>query len=139
MWSHIFEEKNLNCAHNVLWKKKVVLKANFNQLLKKLFFQSTFRAQLIKTFKNLRPKFQNSFVPTFFLMFSVLGSSMEHKKGIENRTAVYFCLHHEFYKMLSIFGHFCCFAVWFLIFLLCFSGIQKYAWKDVLHTVILAI
>ena len=34
-----------------------------------------------------------------FFMFSVLGSKMEHKKSIENRTAVYFCLHHEFYQI----------------------------------------
>ena len=72
-------------------------------------------------------------------MFSVLGSRMEHKKAIENRTAVYFCLHHEFYKFLSIFGHFWCFAVQFPIFLQSFSGIQKYAWKDGIYTVILAI
>ena len=31
---------------------------------------------------------------------------MEHKKAFENRISVYFCLHHEFYKLLSIFGHF---------------------------------
>ena len=72
-------------------------------------------------------------------MFSVLGSRMEHKKAIENQTAVYFCLYHEFNHFLSVFGHFCCFGVLFLIFLQCFSGIQKQAWKDVIHTVILAI
>ena len=74
-----------------------------------------------KNFKNLRPHFQQSFVPNFFFILSVLGSRIEHKKFLENRTAVYFSLHHEFYKFLSIFGHFCCFAVHFLIFLQCFS------------------
>ena len=56
-------------------------------------------------FKNLVQHFHNSFVPRFFIL-SVLSFGMEHKKGIENRTAVYFCLHHEFDKMLFIFWHF---------------------------------
>ena len=70
-------------------------------------------------------------------MFSVLGSRMEHKKAVENQTAVYFCLYHEFYNFfLNTFWAF---------FLLCgqvsniftmFLGIQKYAWKAVIHTVI---
>ena len=66
-------------------------------------------------------------------MFSV--RRMEHKKPIENRTPVYFCLHHEFYTFLSIFRHFCCFAAQFLLFFTMFSGVQKYVWKDVIHTV----
>ena len=41
------------------------------------------------------------FCPKILLSFG-----MEHKKGIANRTPWYFCLHHGFYKFLSIFGPF---------------------------------
>ena len=39
-------------------------------------------------FDILRPHFQNSFVPIFFLMFSVLSSKIKHKKAVENQTPV---------------------------------------------------
>ena len=61
------------------------------------------------------------------------------KNAIENQTPVYFCLPHEFDNFLSIFGHFCCFVGYFLIFLQFLSGVQMYVWKDVIHTVVLAI
>ena len=69
MRSRIFE-KNLGFA--LMYDVKIVfLKPNFNYLKKKLFFQSTFKAQLRFFLKNLRPHFQNSFVPTcFFYVFS---------------------------------------------------------------------
>ena len=35
--------------------------------------------------------------------------------------------------------YFCCFRAQFLIFLHLFSWVQKYVWKDVMHTVILAL
>ena len=35
-------------------------------------------------------------------MFAVLGLQNGIQKAIENRTAVYFSRHHEFYKLLSI-------------------------------------
>ena len=68
-------------------------------------------------------------------MFLVLGSKMKHKKAIENRTAEYFCLHHQFSKFLGIFAALGLVSNMFTMF----SGIQKYALKDVIHTVILAI
>ena len=89
-------------------------------------------------FKNLRPPCKR-FLSQLFFMFSMLSSMMEHKKAIEKRTPVYFCQHHEFYKFLSILGHFCCFAAYFLLFFKKISWVQKYAWKDVIHTVILAL
>ena len=64
---------------------------------------------------------------------------MEHKKANENQTPVYFFLHFEFFKLLSILGHFSCFAAYFLIFLQLFLGFQKYVLKDVIHMVILGI
>ena len=51
------------------FEKKVFLKANLNKLSKKLFFQSTFKAQSEFFLKNQRPHFQNSFVSTFFYVF----------------------------------------------------------------------
>ena len=39
--------------------------------MKKLFFQSRLKTQLKRKFKNLRPHFQNSFVPTIFYVFCV--------------------------------------------------------------------
>ena len=132
-------EKNAQFCLKCTMKKKVFLKANFTQLLIFLFlFQSTLKAKLKKFFKILRPHFQNNFVQLFF-MFSMLSSRIEHKKAIENGTPMYFCLHHEFVKKLLIFGHFCCFAAQFLIFLQIFSGVQKYVWQDVIHMLILAI
>ena len=105
---------------------------------KNFFFKVNLRHNKDCFFKS-ETTFSKQFCPNIFFMFSVLGSRMQQKKDIENRTAVYFCLNHEFYKFLLIFGHFYCFVVYFLIFLQCFSGIQKYAKKDVIHTVILAI
>ena len=91
---------------------------------------------MIIFFLYLRPHFENIFVLGFFIMFSVLTFRMEHKKAIENRTTVYFCLHYELLKNLSILGHFCCFRDKFLICLQYFPGVQ-YVQKDVIHTVIL--
>ena len=71
-------------------------------------------------------------------MFSVLSSRMEQKKAIENRTPVYFFLLHKFFNFLSIFGHFCCLAAQFQIFLQFVSGVKKYDWSNVIHTVVLA-
>jgi hypothetical protein len=60
--------------------------------------------QLKKKFKNSKI-FKTALFQHFFL-FSVLSSRMEPKKAIENRTAVYFCLHQEYYHLLSIFWEF---------------------------------
>ena len=46
--------------------KKVFLKANLNELSKKVFFQCTFKKKWGKKLKNLRPDSQKSFVSTFF-------------------------------------------------------------------------
>ena len=77
--------------------------------------------------------FSKKFCLNFFLCF--LWKSPEWNKNFfENQTAVYFCLHHEFYNFLLIFGHFCCFAAKFLIFSQFFSGVQQYVWQGVTHT-----
>ena len=83
--------------------------------------------------KKSKTAFQNSFFSTFFCLFLCLSLGWDTKKTIENRTPVNFCLHHEFYKSLYIFGHFCCCVAQFLIFLQFLSGVQKYVWKDVIH------
>ena len=57
---------------NLLTKCKLIVKEKKNHgtiPLKQLFFQSTFKAQLKTNFKNLRPHFQNSFVPACFNVF----------------------------------------------------------------------
>ena len=72
-------------------------KAIQNYLSTKLFFQCKFKAKLRFWFKIWELIFR-IVLSQDFLMFSVLSFRMEHKKSIENRTAVYFCLHHEFYK-----------------------------------------
>ena len=58
-------------------------------------------------------------------MFSVIGSKIKHKKAIRNQTAVYFCLHHDFffYKFLSIFVVFL--LLWGLV-----SNIFKMFFRD---------
>ena len=68
-------------------------------------------------------------------MFSALRFKMEHKKAVENRTAVYFVLHLEFYNFFSSFGAFL--LLLSLVSIKKNSGVQKYVWKDVIHTVIL--
>ena len=104
---------------------------------KNLFFNLNLRHNQDFFSKNLRPHFQNSFVPRFFFMLSMLSFRMEYKKAIENRTPVYFCLYHEFYKFFCPFWGI--FAAQFLIFLQFFSGVQKCVWKDVIQPVIVAI
>ena len=99
-----------NYALNILRKKSFFKNANFNYLSKKLFFQSIFTAQIRFFSKNLRPHFQNSFVPIFFYVFCPRLKN-KTQKIYWNRIAVYFCLQHKFKKKLPISGHFCCFPV----------------------------
>ena len=47
-------------------------------------------------------------------LFSVLSSRIDTKNLLETKHQMYFCLHHDFYKFLSIFGHFCYFAAYIL-------------------------
>ena len=54
----------------------------------------------------MKPHFKNSFFPQDFFIFYVLSFRMQHKKAIENRTTVYFCLHHELKKNVVHFGSF---------------------------------
>ena len=95
MWSQIFQKKSkfwFKCKLKFFFLK--VSKITFQKKS-----QCKFKGKSETTFsKQLCPK-----------MFSVLSFRMENTKVIENRTPVYFCLHHEFYNFLSILGHFCCF------------------------------
>ena len=71
-------------------------------------------------------------------MFSVISTRMEQKKGIENRTPVYFCLHMNFTNFYPFLGIFAAFRPSFYYFYI-FLGVQKYVLKDMYHTVILSI
>ena len=65
-------------------------------------------------FQNLRPHFQNNFVPAFLCFFCARLRNVT-QKAIENQTPVYFCLHYEIYK----------FFIHFLSFLL-LCGLVSY-------------
>ena len=66
------------------FKRKVILKANLNKLLKWHLFQSTFEANLsIFFFNNLRPHYQNSFVYTQ-CMFSSQSSRINKGRNCTN-------------------------------------------------------
>ena len=79
---------------------KCTLKKVFKLILINLnfFFFSKYIKGTIKIFFKSEITILKQFCPQLFLMLSVLGSRMEHKKAIINQTAVYLCLHHEFYN-----------------------------------------
>ena len=74
-------------------------------------------------------------------MVSVLISRIENQKVIENRTTVYFCLHHEFVIFFKFWGMFAALRPSFYFFLLQFfvMGSEGCLEYDVIHTVILAL
>ena len=82
---------------------KSVEKISFDQ---KLFFSKFMRGQIRHFFQISETSFSKQFCPNLFFVFSVLISRLKHKKAIENRKQVYFFLHYELYKFLSIFGIF---------------------------------
>ena len=53
--------------------------------LKKLRFQSTFKAQLVFFLQKYGTTFSKQFGPNIFFMFSVLGSRIEHKKLLKTK------------------------------------------------------
>ena len=67
------------------------------------FFSKDIECKVMIFFKKSETTFLKQFCPKIFLMFCVLSFRIEHKKDVENRTPVYFCLPHEFYNFLSIF------------------------------------
>ena len=73
--------------------------------------------------KNVILHFQNIFVPTFF-MLSMLSSRMKHKKAIENRTLVYFCLQHEFKKKMHFGAYLLLCGIVSRIFTIFFRGLE---------------
>ena len=107
------KKKALFCLKFTLKKFKLILKSFQN-----IFFKIHFRQIFFKKFFTiLRPHFLIMFVKTFFKMFSMPSSRMEHITAIENRTSMFFSLHHEIIKFLPIFKHFCRFVAKFLIIL----------------------
>ena len=127
MWSQKFQFCFQLCL-NVLWKKSFFLKLISISFTKN---ESTFKAQLRVSFKNMRPDFQNSFVPTFYYVFCAMLKNETQKSCVILSTSwiLQFVIH--FWAFLLLCG---------LLsnILLCFSGIHKYAWKYVIHMVILA-
>ena len=65
-------------------------------------------------------------------MFSFLSFRIEHKKLLKTKQQC------TFVYIMNL-GRFGCYAALVLIFLPFLSGVQKYVWKDVIHTVILAL
>ena len=131
IWSQIYGFLFL-FSLNVRWKKSF-FESSFKSALKKTFFQRTFKVKKVKIWDHIL----KTVLSQLFFMFSMQISRIKQKKVIENQTAVNFCLHHEFYNFLLIFGHFCCFGAYFLIFLQFFSGVQQYVWQCVIHTDVL--
>ena len=106
MWSQIYDFFS-SILPSMYFEKKVFFKADFNQLSKKLFLQSTFKAQFRFFFKNLRPHFQNSFVPTFFLCFLCQAPEWNTKKLMKIKqqcTFVYIMNFTNFYQFFGIFS-----------------------------------
>ena len=94
----------LKCHHNWNLPKKFFWK--LNKISLHFFFKVHFRHN-IKSFKNLRPHFQNSFFSQIYVMFSVLAPDWNTKKLLKTEqqcTFVYIMNFTNFYPFLGIFA-----------------------------------
>ena len=116
----VLKKKHLNFAFKCTLKKKVFLKL-FKITFQKNFFLKYILGQIKIFFKNLRPLFQNSFVPRFF-MFSVLSFRMEHKKLLKTEHQCTFFYIMNFTSCCPFWGIFAALRPSFYYFYIFFRG-----------------
>ena len=100
-------------------------KVNLHSFQNNFFFQCTFKAKLSFLLKNLRPHFQNSFVPSvFFVCFLCLASGWKTKKLLKTEhqsTFVYIqfefeVCHNLIFLVLSQSEFLSCITIWVVEF-----------------------